>query len=93
MTREEKIALLVDELEDIRRNNFDANTEEDKTLKEVVRVIKTLKQESKTGHWIDTHDKEEWWGEEFICSECDYRMIGDSNFCPNCGVDMRSDVE
>ena len=48
MTREEKIALLVDELEDIRCDNFDADTIEDKTLKETVRVIKVLQQESKT---------------------------------------------
>ena len=45
MTREEKIVLLVDELEDIRCSNFDAGTDEDKTLREVVRVIKTLEQE------------------------------------------------
>lgn len=45
MTREEKIALLIDELEDIRCDNFDADTDEDKTLKEVVRVIKALEQE------------------------------------------------
>ena len=45
MTREEKIALLVDELEDIRCDNFDADTDEDRTLKEAVRVIKALEQE------------------------------------------------
>lgn len=46
MTKEEKILLLIDELEDIRCNNFDGDTDEDKTLKEVVSVIKTLAQQS-----------------------------------------------
>ena len=46
MTREEKIALLIDELEDIRCDNFDVDTDEDKTLKEAVKVIKALEQES-----------------------------------------------
>lgn len=45
MTREEKIALLVDELEDIRCANFDADTDEDKTLKEAIKAIKALEQE------------------------------------------------
>ncbi len=46
MTKEEKIALLIDELEDIRCNDYDADTDEDKTLKEAVRVIKALDHES-----------------------------------------------
>lgn len=45
MTLDEKIALLVDELEDIRCDNFDADTDEDKTLKEAIRAIKELEQE------------------------------------------------
>ena len=44
MTKKEKIALLIDELEDIRCNNFDAGTDEDKTLREAVHTIQTLEQ-------------------------------------------------
>lgn len=45
MTREEKMVLLVDELENIRCDYFDADTDEDKTLKEAVLAIKALEQQ------------------------------------------------
>ena len=57
MTRKEKIALLVDELEYIRCDNFDADTDEDKTLKEAVRVIEVLKQEpSEDWHDVPSYE-------------------------------------
>ena len=43
--KEEKRALLIGELEDIRCNNFDADTDEDRALKEAIKVIKALEQE------------------------------------------------
>ena len=45
MTRKEKIALLINELEDIRCNDYDSGTVADKTLKEAIGVIKASKQE------------------------------------------------
>lgn len=57
MTKEEKIALLVGELEDIRCDNFDADTDEDKTLKEAVRVIKTLQQQPCEDEYIKVPKK------------------------------------
>lgn len=42
MSEYEKIALLIDKVEDIRCSNFDADTDEDKTLKEAVKVLKDL---------------------------------------------------
>lgn len=39
------------------------------------------------GHWIDDHGSD-------VCSECgfscdDTYYLGNGNFCPNCGCDMR----
>lgn len=53
MMNEEKIALLIDELKDIRCNNFGTGTDEDKTLKEVVKVIEALEQQPKIGFCRD----------------------------------------
>ena len=42
---------------------------------------------SRKGHWIDTKMKQEYYAEEYKCSEC-----GNNNhfseFCPNCGAKM-----
>ena len=45
--------------------------------------------QSKTGHWIDARFKDEWYGTMYICSKCNGEMMGTSDFCPNCGADMR----
>ena len=58
------------------------------------RAIKALEQESKTGHWID--DTRLGYHVS-ICSNCNWRGHGDTcliyktNYCPNCGADMRGD--
>lgn len=57
------------------------------------------KQIPKEGEWIPSmytyadgtteHDKDEWYGELYECSICHYVMIGEENYCPNCGARMR----
>lgn len=49
--------------------------------------------ERKKGEWIDDGFQEEWWGEQFTCSICDETMIGISNYCPNCGAEMREVIK
>ena len=49
--------------------------------------------EPKRGTWIDTGGEEEWYAREYECSECGGTMLGESNFCPNCGADMREKGE
>ena len=44
MNKKEKLSLLIDELEDIRCDNFDINTIENRTLKEAVRIIRIIKE-------------------------------------------------
>lgn len=41
-----------------------------------------------TGHWIEhLHQSGETWDCE--CSKCGVLTEDDSNYCPNCGADMR----
>ena len=85
MTKEEAI----EELE------FDEHFETDSKKKEAYSMaIESLKQEPKTGHWIKDNP--------FIkpyCSECKTSCIGLhgfdytlTNYCPNCGAKMESEV-
>lgn len=59
--------------------------------KENEEAIEALEQQPKTGHWIET-------SEETVCSECgkypyddgEYHIANwSSDYCPNCGADMR----
>ena len=48
----------------------------------------------KKGEWICTGENEEWYAIEYICSECGDTMLGEANFCPNCGCQMmRGDAD
>ena len=55
------------------------------------KAIKAVNQpERPHGKW--THDGSKW-KYRFLCSECGYKLMGEepTNFCPNCGADMRGD--
>jgi rubrerythrin len=57
-------------------------------------AIKALQSaEPKSGKWIDTKGNTESYAREYECSECGGTMLGESNFCPNCGADMREVTE
>lgn len=53
--------------------------------------------ERKTGHWIKTAR----WGRVYYCDQCrnylDFDGVnagrGSTNFCPNCGADMREEQD
>lgn len=54
----------------------------------------------KYGRWIDVYTwtmlhefKSSGRGEHFWCSECEQGQKQKSNYCPNCGADMRGDAE
>lgn len=49
-------------------------------------------QEPRKGHWIPLGYEDEWWGEVCNCSECGSSIFR-SNYCPNCGADMREPQE
>ena len=53
---------------------------------------KQTEQEPKTGHWIEEFNDLE--GEvRFTCSSCGKFQLFGTDFCPNCGADMREVVE
>ena len=64
---------------------------------DVVGALKTLpsaQTEPKTGKWLEDKSLDAFW----ICSVCRFpsEAFGADvlyNFCPNCGADMRGDVE
>jgi Zn finger protein HypA/HybF involved in hydrogenase expression len=58
-------------------------------------AIKALKQQPKTGHWIVIREEFEFMGgivnepRGCKCSNCNKVVRFKSDFCPNCGADMR----
>lgn len=49
--------------------------------------------EPKRGRWIySSYDDESGFDESWECDKCGYTTnIEETNFCPNCGADMRGD--
>lgn len=53
-------------------------------------AIKALPSAERKGKWIN---KPNVYGVAY-CSECDFELhINDTNFCPNCGADMRGEED
>ena len=46
--------------------------------------------EPRKGKWI--YNKERGTAKIWTCSECGWNDIGEWNFCPNCGADMREEA-
>ena len=52
--------------------------------------LSSVKPKPKEGHWVEHGVKEGFLVEKYTCSECDYYSGNrTTNFCPNCGADMR----
>lgn len=54
--------------------------------------VEALKNQRPKGHWL------EYWDEEartnnYKCSECGYKQPFDTNYCWECGADMREEIE
>ena len=46
--------------------------------------------EPKRGEWIRSSDIDIAWGSKvYTCSNCGHKRNSKTNFCPNCGADMR----
>lgn len=63
-------------------------------LEEVLTQLPSAQPERKTGRWIPHEDEDgEHYGDK--CSECGEWYVmpyGKTNFCPNCGADMKGDT-
>ena len=64
-------------------------------LKKKLEAVPSAQPERKTGHWIKTAR----WGRVYYCDQCrnylDFDGVnagrGSTNYCPNCGADMRGE--
>lgn len=64
------------------------------------RAIKALEQEPRKGHWVDDEVdsfSKSFGYKKFHCSRClkviEGIKVGKTDFCPNCGADMRGEEE
>lgn len=66
-------------------------------LKEALSRVPSAEPERKKGKWIEIPD--EIFASTYKCSECGEAPLSDgeewvlSNYCPNCGADMRGEQE
>lgn len=88
MTREEAIRIFqrwIDRDSELQYADREENTELYKI------AIKALEEQPKTGHWkrvsIDKYVQHAM--AFYRCSECDNDIIGEHNYCPNCGAKMQ----
>ena len=54
-------------------------------------AVEEAVEKRKTGKWIPTGHKEEWWAEEKQCSVCGAITLDDGNYCANCGAAMEGE--
>ena len=64
-------------------------------IRDVERAKVLIEEERKKGEWIPHEDEDgERYGDECSeCGECYVMPYGKTNFCPNCGADMRGAQE
>ena len=64
-------------------------------ITELINGVPSAQPERKTGRWIPHEDEDgEHYGDK--CSECGEWYVmpyGKTNFCPNCGADMRGEQD
>lgn len=96
MTKEEAIERLklILETDIMALNGF--NTPHEPLKKEIEALKMAIKAlEPRKGHWIE-HPHEagpNWEYSSYECSECHIWEDNDSDYCPNCGADMREVVK
>ena len=52
--------------------------------------MKEIVVERKKGKWVDIHDRDEWYGDQYRCSLCGKVTIDNGLYCPNCGAEMEN---
>ena len=61
--------------------------------KQLADWLKELKErresDVKRGHWIGKTEYGGWGETYYQCSECETMEYAESNYCPNCGADLR----
>lgn len=59
-----------------------------RTILEMIENAPTIEPQKKRGKWDEHHD---YPGIAYLCNQCKYFSTIQTNFCPNCGADMRGD--
>ena len=84
----------------IKKINAHGNTDRANGLglsENAIILLPSAEPERKTGRWIEMVDADPMTGEPYVCgvycSECGERIGCESNFCPNCGADMRGEQD
>lgn len=63
------------------------------TIMQDILELPSVTPKQKVGKWIDMKYKDEWWCPVGKCLNCGKEHILGSNYCPNCGADMRGEAE
>ena len=83
VSREEVLAILG------RESRLWGNNYEDWTVaKQEIKDLPSVTPKPKTGHWIDKYILRQYF--QYECSECGRASLK-SDYCPNCGADMRGE--
>ena len=51
-------------------------------------TVEEMKQEPKTGHWVDCDDSDDYSADGYDCSVCGVNAEYATSYCPNCGARM-----
>ena len=89
MNREEAIKIFQDKLHTMKHGAICCDYGNDKDA--FLLAIQLLKQEPKTGHWIERIERDDWDDSEEVwyeCNQCHLVSERASNYCPNCGAKM-----
>lgn len=61
--------------------------------KYIIRHAPPVTPTERTGEWVRRWHLSPDCYQEWQCSECEYEMDGRTNYCPNCGADMRGEQD
>lgn len=70
---------------------FDREAIDRGAYEKIKETVNNERVEGKTGYMISTGESQEYFGEEYLCSECGERML-ESRYCPSCGTKMEGTV-
>ena len=74
--------------------NLESIANELKNIREILEKRSTNEKSSMAGEWIINEPEESGYGTIYECPYCKYEVeFVQTNYCPNCGADMRGEEE